>query len=473
MLYKTSIKSGGGIKLKRFVSIMMYLIPAIFLTSCYFLMTVTGEDILQGAGGKGNFLMGAADAFRYNARLSDMYAWAVIRIFDFQYKFGADTFVRIADVFMGLGIIYMIVYTALGRVAQLKIKDATVFLLVFCAIFLNDKCESLYLAFSHIHNYLVIGFFSMLFFVPFAMYLQGKEMTDTPLYKLYSLVIGFLFGFSSNITPVAFVLTFVVMLYLGRYFLGQRKLRGKELFWSWQSFSVYGIIIASLIMYVFGRGISAYMNESYMWMTDYISFADIFREPKVYVAGIFNHIFENFREMMPCILPMTAATAFEAALFKKKVDNTTKPHYVMFSAGCLIFVVMHTLVMSQILVSSAVRLIMPAYFVCLGSLCFSGIRAIRIIGCSKMFVCTLCVILIFISVVMIFDMGMSKYEYSARIERVIEKIDSTDGTVYIPSSENIYRESVLFGFKQYEFLQDWVLGITDINGKTVVIDYSR
>ena len=147
IVYKTSLKSGGGIYLKRFLSIMMYLIPAIFLTGCYFLMTVTGEDILQGAGDKGNFLMGAVDAFRYNARLSDMYAWTVIRIFDFQYKFGADTFVRIADVFMGLGIIYMIVYTSLGRAAQLKIKDATVFLLVFCAIFLNNKCESLYLAF--------------------------------------------------------------------------------------------------------------------------------------------------------------------------------------------------------------------------------------------------------------------------------------------------------------------------------------
>ena len=63
MLYKESIKFRGGIYLKRFLSIMMYLIPAIFLAGCYFLMTVTGEDILQGAGGKGNFLMGAVDFF--------------------------------------------------------------------------------------------------------------------------------------------------------------------------------------------------------------------------------------------------------------------------------------------------------------------------------------------------------------------------------------------------------------------------
>ena len=90
-------------------------------------MTVTGEDIFQGANIKSGFLEGMVNAFRYNARLSDMYAWGAIRFFDYQYSFGIDTVFRIIDVILALGIVYLISMLIVGRKLRFELRDALVF----------------------------------------------------------------------------------------------------------------------------------------------------------------------------------------------------------------------------------------------------------------------------------------------------------------------------------------------------------
>ena len=49
-----------------------------FLHSELFLITVSGEDIFQGAGTAPDVWKDLREAFLHNARIPDMYAWAVI-----------------------------------------------------------------------------------------------------------------------------------------------------------------------------------------------------------------------------------------------------------------------------------------------------------------------------------------------------------------------------------------------------------
>ena len=93
----------------------LFILPVVFFGVCYFLMTVWGEDIIQGAGTTPDVWNDIKGAFMHNSRLSDMYAWTVINFFDFQYSFGVDTIFRLIDVVMAAGIFYLMTSMMLGR----------------------------------------------------------------------------------------------------------------------------------------------------------------------------------------------------------------------------------------------------------------------------------------------------------------------------------------------------------------------
>ena len=111
-------------------ALILYALPVIFLVAAYFLMTVTSEDMLQGAGLGSGYIERFFQAFRYNSRLGDMYAWPAIRGFDYQFGFGLpDAFLRAADVLMGTAVVYLAAVLVLGGRPKLLLKDGTVFCL--------------------------------------------------------------------------------------------------------------------------------------------------------------------------------------------------------------------------------------------------------------------------------------------------------------------------------------------------------
>lgn len=461
---------------ERIFSIIFYALPILFLVACYFLMTVTGEDIWQGAGLKSQYLSRAVDAFRYSARLSDMYAWGVIGTFDYTYSFGLDTVFRALDVLMGFGIVYIISYIGIGRRLKFRIGDALVFNTVFCAIFLNENCEALYVAFSNIHNYLIIGLFSMLFFVPFARKAQGASVPDVWWVKLCMMMLGFLFGFSSNVTPVVFLISFGICLviWIAKTICSKRKIDFIKLFTSWEFFAVLGVVFACILMYVAGSGFSVYISDEYMNATDYISFGNIFSNPITYIPKTLNHIYENFCEMFPCIILMVIALLSETVIYKKNKQNNDSSSGIYLAAEGTVFVVMHVFAMSQVNILSLIRLVMPAYFVSVSIVCFSVLRLIRQIDLNKVFVYIYSIVLITVSGAMIVDVSIHRYEYSRRIEEVVDAFEETENDFYyIPYSMIHIEESPIFGFEQYRFLHEWMAGQVQVCGKTAYIDYDN
>ena len=462
---------------EKLISLILYSLPVLFLAACYFLMTVTGEDLWQGAGLKHGFIQRAIEAFKYSSRLSDMYAWSVIGAFDYRFSFGIDTLFRAFDVLMGLGIIYIISYIGLGRRLSKSIGDALVFNAVFCAIFLNKNCEALYVAFSNIHNYLLIGILSMIFFIPFARKAQGLSNPNNLGFKLCMTISGFLFGFSSNVTPVVFLITFIICfaswLIISAY--NKNSINFKELVISWEAFAVLGIILACVIMYGFGNGFSVYISEEYINATDYISLENIFSNPDIYIPKILNHIYENFCEIFPCIILLLTALIAEATVYKtEKHDNSDITSGFKFICYCTVFVIIHTLAMSQVNITSLIRLVMPAYFVTVSAISFCLLRFLKRIEIKKsiIYICSLS--LIIISTSMTYDITTHRYEYNRRIANVIQEIRMTPNDFYyIPYSMIHIEDSDIYGFTQYKFLHEWMAGNVKVCNKTAFIDYNN
>ena len=264
--------SSRGSKLSIILSLILYAIPLIFFIICYFLIITSGEDIYQGANTTPDIIGDSIAAFNYNARLSDMYAWSVINFFDYKYSFGIDTIFRLLDVAMGMGIIYLMTYFALGHKPRLKISDATWFLFCFVMIFLTPHGRTLYAGFSVVHNYLIITLSTLVFLLPFIRLARNQTTQNKAWFALYMLVVGFAFGFSSNLTPIAFLITYAIA---KTYSVIKHRSKINK----WEVTGVIGTLVGISIQYLLGPGVASYINGDYSITYDYVSIGKMFSEP--------------------------------------------------------------------------------------------------------------------------------------------------------------------------------------------------
>ena len=275
--------------MKKFLTCLLYGLPVIFFGVCYFLMTVWGEDIIQGAGTAPDVWNDIVGAFRHNSRLSDMYAWTVINFFDFQYSFGVDTIFRLIDVAIATWIIYLLASLILGRWPRLQLKDSLVFALSFLVILVTPHGYTLYRGFSVIHNYLIIGLATVAFGLPFVRSLAGQKVSKMYQKWWFALIIGLIFGMSSNITPIAFLICFVLV---KLWQMWRTKSGGKA--WrlpAWQWWMLAGMIITVAVAYIFGAGVSTYANNPvYTETYDYLAFSEIFANFGGSLVRVVKHI---------------------------------------------------------------------------------------------------------------------------------------------------------------------------------------
>lgn len=355
--------------MKKFLTYFLYSLPVVFFGVCYFLMTVWGEDIIQGAGTAPDVWNDIVGAFRHNSRLSDMYAWTVINFFDFQYSFGVDTIFRLIDVAIATGIIYLLTSLVLGRWPRLKLKDSLVFALSFLVIFVTPHGYTLYRGFSVIHNYLIIGLATIAFGLPFVRSLAGQKVPKMYQKWWFALIIGLIFGMSSNITPIAFLLGFVLVK-LWQMWSSRRDKRekSKNIVWklpAWQAWMLAGMIITVAVAYIFGAGVSTYANNPvYTETYDYLAFSEILANFGGSLVRVIKHIVVNFGYSFGLILGIAVVLGGLARLVNKAkgrkfqiLPQDLAERKVM--AGCVVFAAVYLLCGSQIMLP--VRLALPAY----------------------------------------------------------------------------------------------------------------
>lgn len=443
------------------LSLILYAIPLAFFVVCYFLIITSGEDIYQGAHTTPDIIGDSIAAFRHNARLSDMYAWSVINFFDYKYSFGIDTIFRLLDVAMGMGIIYLMTYFALSRRPRLKISDATWFLFCFVMIFLTPHGRTLYAGFSAIHNYLIITLSTLIFLLPFVRLIQGRHIPNGAWLKLCMLVAGFIFGFSSNLTPIAFLITYAIARTCS-------IIRRRSAICNWEVAGVAGVLIGVTIQYALGPGVTSYINGDYSTTYDYISIGRIFSEPLTSTVSLAKHIIINYGRVLSPLL-LVFVVCFTIYLIARKIKQqrpiirpTNKQDNAILSAGSL-FTVVHIAIASQI--EFPLRIILPAYIV--GVICLAVLLRSMLNQLSKHVKSTFTFAMLLLSIVVVVARFILAISYSQKILPVLEFIKNSSEQSLCISRESINSTTIpLVYLGQESILADWAMPET-IYGKTI------
>lgn len=346
----------------KLLSLFLYCLPIIFFVVSYFLITTSGEDIHQGAGSLNNgieinAIKDAANAFNHSGRITDMYAWTIIDLFDYQYHFGIDTIFRLIDVILISSSLFMATYIVIGRKPKLQIKDSLVFCSLFTAIVFSLFGRRLYSEFSMIHNYVPLVFIALLFSIPFIKLLQNQAITNRHrLLDILWLPLGFVFGMSTTITPLAFLITAIV------YIIINHKKIPKLPIWFYTG--LVGLITGFCVSFFLSPGMNNYATNPISAETfDYISIASFLNNPFQTLPHLVFHALYNFGMVL---LPL-AIIAFCAIIFSKSFHRIFIKHpFKSLSSNTrrllfvfTFFILIHILATVQI--KSPPRILIPAY----------------------------------------------------------------------------------------------------------------
>ncbi|MBR5939264.1 hypothetical protein IKZ77_01790 [Candidatus Saccharibacteria bacterium] len=338
------------------VSIVLYLLPILFFTISYFLLTTSGEDIHQGAntlanGGTLDPFGDMSRAFEHSGRITDMYAWSVIDIFDYQFSFGADTVFRLIDVAIISSALYFATYIALGRKPKLTKKDSLIFCTIFSAVIFSPFGRRLYSEFSMIHNYAPLVLITCAFALPYLKLLTGQkiEPQKPKLFVVLLLLLGFLFGMSTTITPVAVVATIIIFAIIKHKTISRPPM--------WVISSIIGVAIGFVISFFLSPGMNSYAtNPTSAETFDYISISSIFSSFTTEVPHALSHlVYNSALVLVPLIIVFVIALIFSKKSALKKTAKYNKNLILVFS----IFIVLHILATVQI--KCPPRILIPAY----------------------------------------------------------------------------------------------------------------
>ena len=433
----------------KYLALLLYLLPILFFIISYFLITTSGEDIHQGAGNLRNGVeINAIDdmtnAFKHSGRITDMYAWSVIDLFDYQYQFGIDTIFRIIDVILISGSFYLATFIILGRKPKLVIKDALVFCSTFVAVIFSMFGRRLYTEFSMIHNYVPLVFITLLFSIPYLKLMLHHYITEKPLLlSCLMLMLGVIFGLSTTVTPLAFLATVVI------YSIINRKNLPK--FQVWFFTGLIGLIIGAAISLFLSSGIGDYTNNPIAAKNfDYISLADFLQAPFQTTPRLLFHLVYNFGMLLlPLLVYFLAAVYFTKSFRQvftrhpfKNISPSTKHLIIAFS----LFIFIHTFATIQI--KTPPRILIPAYFAGIILIFKIFVPHIK----SRLFAPT--IIFLSVSAIILHTIFLSLYHTKANA--ILEEIKSSpEESLCIDWSRNVADRVPVINLSQEYLLVDW------------------
>ena len=446
---ETSSQNQKNPRSHRLLAFLLYCLPVLFFIVSYFLITTSGEDIHQGAGNYSNgveinAVSDSINAFNHSGRITDMYAWTVIDFFDYQYSFGIDTIFRIIDVILISSTFYLAAYVILGRKPKLEIKDALVFCATFVAVIFSMFGRRLYSEFSMIHNYVPLIFITLLFSVPYLKLLLKKPVADK--YHLLSiglLLLGFLFGMSTTITPLAFFITTVAFVIIKHKELSKIPV--------WFYTGLIGIVIGFCISFFLSSGMNNYANNPTTAETfDYISFSDFLNNPLQTFPHLLFHLIYNSGLVLLPLLVLFFIVAFFSKSFRriftkrpiKALSRNNKCLLLAFS----LFIFVHLFATIQI--KSPPRILIPVYF--------AGIILIfRIfVPHIKSYIANILIIIGTIIAIVLHTVFLSIYH--VRATNILQTIyNSPSSSLCIEESQNIAPHIPIINLSQEYMIVDW------------------
>ena len=435
---------------EKFLAILLYVIPVVFFTACYFLITTSAEDINQGAGSPVNILHELKEAFLYNPRLGELYTWPMINVFDYQFVFGPDAILRMFDVVLAVAMLLALFTVSTARLPKLKLKDALVFATGFLLLVLatTQYSEVFYARFSFIHNYLIASLFFLLFILPYSLEVHGKSLPKTKKFFVASALLGFLFGMSSQVTPIVILMTLMVVFLLNC--LSKRPTFGiRKILMNWKFYSIIGILGAIFVMYGLGPGIAShYANDQ---LLNYVAFSDLLTQPVHSIRAVLSNLLKNIATLLPYIM-LFGISAIWCIKLTGKITTKTTSRYLLYTG---VFCTIYILILSQISFQTLLRVTLPIYITTILVILFTLEHWLHKISTTTVHIVSalLCSLCLFATI----DMTKNQITYREQVKPTLTSINKGSlSDVCVPKS-SIKTPVSIFGFHQSPLLEEWAM----------------
>lgn len=434
--------------LEKKICLAGFLIVPIFFVVLYFLMTFTYEDFFQ----KNAHLQATVpeilrDIYGFLPRIGEFFQRIAIHFMTPQLSFGADMIFRLIIAGIATGLIYLSSVLVLGRKLRLRYKDVLVFLGIF-VFFLISQAKSVFVvSFNIVNNYAL----AMLLLVSVALIFRLR-MAGDKWYKLLGvLVLGFLFGTSTEISTIAVLMMAAVYTIVQ---LIRKKISFKDLFskYRMQSFVILGTILGLAFFYL-GAGIGARASGEYGVRYDYVSLMGVFAEPFATIKILFGHLASNIQPLFFAVPLMLVYILMEFTVFKKDKN-------VDFRIWQCVLFVFCGLYMGASSVASPPeyaygRFMAPIY---LSVVIASFLFVARLLEYAKVKEKSLMIATFVVAVVaglMFIDMGVAYLNYNLEMGRILYAIEyNLDGEEMIVKDgydelgATDMTKSLIFGFRQ-------------------------
>ncbi len=305
---------GHKLSFEQKLSLVGYLIVPIFFIIMYLLMTETYEDIMQGNSEATMSVPGILNSiYHYIPRIGEFYQHIAVHFMTAQASLGLDIVFRLITAAFATGVIYFSAVFVLGRRPRLRYGDVAVTLGALLIFMISAFSETFTYRFSYANNYVLGLLVALAFLVLFRLKLRGDKW-----WKLLGVfILGFAFGISTEIAPVAFIMLVGLWVLVK---LIKKEVRLADFFGRYrlQTFAVIGLIAGLGFFYLCGSGVSFRTSGGYAEVYDYVSPMGVLRDPVTTIYKLVHHLWYNIRYIFFAIVLMCLYLFVEWSMFKKE-----------------------------------------------------------------------------------------------------------------------------------------------------------
>lgn len=334
------------------------------------------------------------------------------------------------------------------------------------ASFVSPHGRVLYAGFSAIHNYLLIVLISLVYAMPFLRKVRGAESERRWWFDLVMLIAGVVFGLSSNLAPIAFLLTFATILVVKMVQTRELKKVLKNVkMWEW--LGIVGIVIGMGVAYIGGPGVSGYFASGYGTEYDYVGVGEMIREPARSVKRMARHVVNNSARVLGPAVVMLAIVAIARVVrwkvrgAKKKLEWGLKGKMGEVVEILTVFVMWHVLIATQL--NAPLRILLTAYV--------AGIMAVLVLvnEWTKGWKLGMVGVLVAVMVAGVVTVRtMLAIEYHEKAGRVLERVRESEAeTICVTREEVTSRTLPMVYLGQEDMVADWAMP-EKIYGKEIV-----
>ena len=429
-------------KMMKIICIACYAIVPIFFCILYLLMTLSYEDVLHtkwNAGGSVFDLL--STVYHYLPRLGEFYLHLAMWFMDIQTTLGLGLILRLLDVVICVALVYLLTVFVLKRRPRLVYKDALVYLGFFVLLMLFETSETFMYRFSYVHNYILALLAAVGFLLPYRLELH----TSKPLALIGMILLGFLFGISNEITPIAVIIVLVAIGVIHKITTGITiKQFTKD--YRLQIAGILGILLGLLFFYI-GAGIGVRTDGIYGVVYEYLHPTDLFKQPLYFITTYIDHFWYNIRHLaFALVIPLLMT--FSAFVRHKQSKPNQLPLDICILAFCVLFLGASSLI--KLHDDIYTRFLFPIHVAIFISIFVYLNEHFSLTDVDlQLFTKITCIVCLGISILMTVDMTYAMVRYHIQIAPACEKIIQDGEVIPTEQYDNPYmKSSPIFHFRQ-------------------------